>query len=690
VGVTRRCEISEGQRGFARLRALARTGATVALLATALLVLTAGVAQAHVVFAHGRAYGVMLPSRTGAKPLSSLSGRAAPLTVGGPQSPVVYGGGPLMLTSKLYLIFWEQKAGEFASEYTEPIIQYAKDLQAEDTHTTDEFSVAEQYTDKAGKSITGNVEFGDDVFVTGTYPPLEEAEGCTKAEAPCVTDRQIRKEIVEQIEANHWPTDPAGAPEAQYLLYTPKGVATCEFGECAPEAFCAYHSEITEIGPEKKVAVYSDLPYVSECDSGQAPSGVGGNKDADGTLDSEIHEIVESATDPDPPRGYTDEHGEEVADKCTGPIVELQPEVYGTPLGGSLTADTAFNQLINGHSYYTQQIWSNAPTVTPKPVSVGEPAGCAARIGPTPSFATPASGETGRAIDFDGSGSYDIGAPIAKYEWSFGDGSPPDTTSGADPTHYYVQPGTYQVSLTVSDGEGSADASTQTLPITVTGAAVGTPNAAIVSPAENQTYTAGESVATSFSCADAAGGPGIASCTDSDASASPGRLDTATVGAHSYTVTAVSLDGERGTATIEYTVASPGAGSGGNSSGGGGGSPSNSTSSSGSGAGTSPGASASSSTTSGGSGAGTTSTTSGAKPKATPTSARKLAQAIKACRKLKKSKRTRCVATAKRRFAPAKKGRHKKADALDTLGDAVSDLMAELRTTLLDIATSLF
>ncbi len=451
-----------------------------AALAIALATMAACVAQARVVFIHGRGYGMTLSPKARARELSTLRGRTTPLTVGGHQPLVEYGGGPLMLSSKLYLIFWEQKAGEFASEYTGPIIQYAKDLQAEDAQTTDEFSVAEQYTNEEGKPISGKVEFGGDVTVTASYPPLDTAEGCTTA--PCVTDGQIRNEILEQIEANHWPIAPASAPEAQYLLYTPKGVATVNWladGECAPEAFCAYHSEIAEIGPEKKVAVYSDLPYASACDSGQAPAGVGGNKDTDGTLDSEIHELVESATDPDPDTGYTDENGEEVADKCTYPIFEEQPEIYGAPLGGSLAEDTAFNQLINGHSYYTQQIWSNASTVTPTPAKAGEAAGCAARIGPTPSFTAPASGETGHAIAFDGSGSYDIDAPIATYEWNYGDGSPVDTTSGAKATHTYLKPGTYQVSLTVSDSSGSANASTQTLPITIAGTAIEPPTTPI-------------------------------------------------------------------------------------------------------------------------------------------------------------------------------------------------------------------
>ncbi len=642
-------------------------------LALVALALAGGTAQAHVVFAHGRAYGVTpTPKARKAQALSRLGSQAASLTVGGPQPLLKYHNGPLMLSSKLYLIFWEQKAGEFSSQYTEPIIQYAKDLQAEDAHTTDEFSVADQYTDKEGKPITGKVEFGGDVIVSASYPPLEEGEGCTKA--PCVTDTQIRAEIVKQIEANHWPTDSASTPEAQYLLYTPKGVANCEFGECSPEAFCAYHSEITGIGAEKKqVAVYSDLPYVTECDSEQAPPGVEGNKDTDGTLDSEIHEIVESATDPAPETGYTDQNREEVADKCTYPTVSEQAEVYGAPLGGSLTDDTAFNQLIKGHSYYTQQIWSNASTITPSPGKAGEAAGCAARIGPSPSFTAPTEGTTGHAIAFDGSASYDISAKITTYEWNFGDGSPVDSSSGANPRHYFLQPGTYQVSLTVIDGNGKADASTQTLPIKITGAAVGLPTARIEEPVNNQTYVVGESVSTKFSCADAGGGPGVESCTDSNGGASPsGKLDTSTVGPHGYTVTAVSSDGQRGTATIDYTVTSPSGNPGGGNPGGSGtpGSGAAETGSSGGGAGLTFSTATSSSS---GATSGVGSSGAGGHPKPL-TNAQKFGRAIKACGKLKKSKRASCIATARRRFGP-KKGKRKAKSASEqrSLGFGVEE-----------------
>jgi PKD domain len=72
---------------------------------------------------------------------------------------------------------------------------------------------------------------------------------------------------------------------------------------------------------------------------------------------------------------------------------------------------------------------------------------------------------TGLSCTIDGSPSSDDGT-IVSYAWSFGDG-----TTGSGPTfrHVYASPGTYTVTLTVTDDDGAVDDdSTTVVPITLT------------------------------------------------------------------------------------------------------------------------------------------------------------------------------------------------------------------------------
>jgi len=73
-----------------------------------------------------------------------------------------------------------------------------------------------------------------------------------------------------------------------------------------------------------------------------------------------------------------------------------------------------------------------------------------------------ATGATGIAVSFDGSGSGDPDGIITQYEWEFGDGN---TGTGPTPQHIYDVEGTYFVTLTVTDNDEatSSDATLATV-----------------------------------------------------------------------------------------------------------------------------------------------------------------------------------------------------------------------------------
>jgi 6-phosphogluconolactonase (cycloisomerase 2 family) len=105
----------------------------------------------------------------------------------------------------------------------------------------------------------------------------------------------------------------------------------------------------------------------------------------------------------------------------------------------------------------------------------------------------------------------------------------------------------------VSDGQGGT--ASAKVSFTIKQAITAPPTASITAPANGTTYAVGQTVTGAFSCTDASGGPGIASCLDQNGNPSGTAIDTATPGNHSLTVTATSRDGLTGTATVAYKVA---------------------------------------------------------------------------------------------------------------------------------------
>jgi len=184
--------------------------------------------------------------------------------------------------------------------------------------------------------------------------------------------------------------------------------------------------------------------------------------------------------------------------------------------------------------------------------------------GPTASFSA-TSAPPGEASSFTAAAA-DPGGTVLGHSWSFGDGTSAATSTPAV-SHVYARPGAYTVTLTTSNQGGCANAfiftgqtaycnGSQTANSTQLVDIVGPPTAKISSPRHGQRYLEGQSVATTFSCAEALNGPGLKTCRDSRRNASPphGHLDTSFPGRHVYSVTAVSKDGQSATASIEYAV----------------------------------------------------------------------------------------------------------------------------------------
>ncbi len=84
---------------------------------------------------------------------------------------------------------------------------------------------------------------------------------------------------------------------------------------------------------------------------------------------------------------------------------------------------------------------------------------------PVASFvAAPPAGLAPLTVIFDAAGSSDVGGQIVAWDWDFGDGG---SGSGVTASHLFQDPGTYDVTLTVTDDSGQTDAITSPVVVSV-------------------------------------------------------------------------------------------------------------------------------------------------------------------------------------------------------------------------------
>ena len=271
------------------------------------------------------------------------------------------------------------------------------------------------------------------------------------------------------------------------------------------------------------------------------------------------------------------------------PTVPVDTEPSGIAVNADGRSVYVANFGSNNLSQYVAGAGGGLTAMATATVGAGTGSGAIAVLpdqGPVAAFSAVAK-RAGTPTTFNASASSAPDGTVARYTWSFGDGVTQTLTSPSI-SHTYKKGGTFTATLTVIDGDGcsttvvftgqtascnggSAGATSRPLKVPATPPPlppppkpkptpkpkpiIGPPSAQITSPDAGARYTRGQVAGAGYSCHDAAGGPGIASCVGPITSGEP--IDTTTAGPHTFTVTATSKDGQTGSATVTYTVISP-------------------------------------------------------------------------------------------------------------------------------------
>jgi PKD repeat protein len=467
-----------------------------------------------------------------------------------------YGGGPIMTSNTDYTLYWRPAtATAYPADFKSGVNTYFKDLEHDSGGNQNVESVATQYNDSSGQFVKYQTAFGGELADEDPYPD----NGCTRA-PKCLTDEQLRTEIVKYVGEHKLPTD----MNHEYFLLTPEGVESC-FEE-SPEAecsanvsneefasYCAYHGIIHLVGGG--MIVYANDPFVNGklCDE---------EHHINGTSDSALfgglsHEHNESITDPEPNNAWTDwgKLTGENGDKCR---TFEPPSEFGEPLGEVEVRGKklTYNQEINGHKYWYQQEWSNKGDQCLQRLTFS------ASEAPTGRFLAAAVGVNEVELNVAGSSA---GASV-RYSWQFNDreGNLEDQTSETTALtirHKFPTSGVYTVALTVFEPDGTSIGTAHTIEVGGSGpaakiaVATATPTAGlpVAFDGTESTDPPGGSIATyAWDFGDGSEGSG----------ATPSHTYAA-VGSYTATLTVMGTDGLTASTTRLVTVAAPSSGSGG-------------------------------------------------------------------------------------------------------------------------------
>lgn len=306
---------------------------------------------------------------------------------------LVYGGGPIQKSPKIYLIFWGWTGASDTthdpSGMAQYLINYVSALGGSNIA-----NVATQYYETARGNITNPTGQYGGVWYDSSLPPTNYTESNIQSEA---------SKAVSHFGYN---------ADADYFVVTPHNYTTSGFGS----QWCAFHNSMSSSnGP----VAYTDFPYVPDAGSGCGQGSVNSPGTLDGASIVGGHEMEETVTDPGAGNGWLDSTGAEIGDKCAW--VSMQND---TMYGGAVFPNQPEWSNASGscvHSYGTSTP-PPSPTPAPTPVPTSTPgAGCSGQILLNPGFESGAANwsSTSGVINTDGAYSHSG----AGYSWLDGYGT---------------------------------------------------------------------------------------------------------------------------------------------------------------------------------------------------------------------------------------------------------------------------
>jgi PKD repeat protein len=431
------------------------------LVLAAALAPRAGAVVVHL--GHGQIAGVM--------PINGESPAAIPGSVAGSSSLAPsqlssngnadYHRGPVLHGETPYLIFWDP-TNEFTSDEKALFERYFADAATDSGLSSDVYAVDRQYTDATGFADYHQV-WSAAHAITDTHAYPASMSPCVNnsafRETACLLDSQLHAEVARLISASGLPTGTSGNAPI-YFVVTPPDVNSClDSGSgCADNAFCAYHSDFIHNGNE---VLYANIPTLlaqnepkgCQADGNSAVQQPNGNLMTEIAIDGASHEYNETITDPLGTGWWDSATGNELADTCAfeGPVDPAKgsnPDAYSPTLGGSASAGTLFDQLINGDQYYTQSEWSNGDVNCETQTSHSA-------TGPIAAISGPSFASQGTTQVFDPSASSNPNG-YTSTTWDFGDDSV--SFARSSPTsisHTFSTGGAHTVKLTLVDRFGN-------------------------------------------------------------------------------------------------------------------------------------------------------------------------------------------------------------------------------------------